>query len=165
RCGFVWKEPEPGDLRQFVDRALEDRMELFRAIPYFQDLDEHTIRNLSAKVRPEFYEAERLLQQENQAVEELGFIMEGMVETYRHNASGWVGTVRVDGPGAYVGMEAVSREAPAMHSVESLGDVFALQVSPQDLRTLIMQHPGLSLGLLRTVTDKVNQAERLFVAV
>jgi fengycin family lipopeptide synthetase D len=165
RCGFVWKEPEPGDLHQFVDRTLEDRIRLLQGIAYFQDLDVRALRNLSARIRPEFYEAERLLQQENQAVEELGFIITGMVETYRHSASGWIGTVRVDGPGACLGMEAVSRNAPAMHSVESLGDVFSFQVSPQDLRTLIMQHPGLSLGLLQTVTDKVNQAERLFVAV
>ncbi len=165
RCGFVWKEPEPGDLHQFVDRALKDRMELFRTIPSFQDLDEPIVRDLAALARPGFFEAERLLLQEKQAVEEISFIMEGMVETYRHSASGWIGTVRVGGPGACLGEEAISREALAMHSVESLGDVFALHISPPDLRSLIMKHPGLGLGLLRTVTDKVNQAERLFVAV
>ena len=164
RLGFTWKEPSALDLKRFVTRALQDRVDMLRDTAGFRHLAEEGLLDLAANLRPESFAAERTLQQENRPVDGIRFVLDGMVETYRHSASGWIGTVRVGGPGSCVGEEAVPEDSQAINSVESLGDVFALQIPPVELRKQIRKHPDLGMALLKNATVKVNQAERLFVA-
>lgn len=165
RCGFSWKKPEPADLRRFVAQALQDRVLRIRAIPGFENLDDATLSDLAACVRPEYFAGDHLLQQESRPVDGIRFVMEGMVETYRQSAVGWIGTVRVGGPGSCLGEEAVPGDRDAINSVEALDGVFAFQVEPRSMRELIMKHPQLGLSLLKVVSVKADQAERLFVAM
>jgi thioester reductase-like protein len=165
RCGFAWKKPEPTDLRRFVVRALQDRTRKIRSIPGFENLGDDILHDLAARVQPEYYEADRLLQQEKRPVNGIRFVMDGMVETFRHSTFGWIGTVRVGGPGSCLGEEAVPEDRDATHSVEAIDGVFAFQVTPDNMRDLVMKHPQLGLSLLTVASRKADQAERLFVAV
>ena len=165
RCGFVWKKPQPEDLRLFVNHALQDRTEKLGSIPGFSKLDEKALTDIAARIRPEYFAEGTLLQQENNAVDGVRVVLEGMVETYRHNINGWVGTVRVGGPGSCTGEEAVLEDANAINSVESLDDSYAYQLTLEDVRSLTMRHPQLGLVLLKLANMKTDQAERLFVAV
>lgn len=165
RCGFSWKQPEPDDLRMFVRHALADRVERLKSIPGFSTLDEEALVDIAARVGPEYFGETVLLQQEKTPVDGVRFVMEGMVETYRHNATGWVGTVRVGGPGACLGEEAVLEDCAAINSVESHDETFAFQFTLEDVRELTARHPRLGLVLLGLANKKADQAERLFVAV
>ncbi len=168
RAGFAWKVPEPEDLRRFVLHALEDRVEPLQSVPGFAALDKETLLALAARLRPEYFPDDRLLQTEKQPVDGVRFVMDGMVETYRHNYNGWVGTVRVGGPGSVTGEEAIpggDEQMAAYNSVEALEDVFAFQADPADMRRLIMAHPALGLAMLRLAAVRANQAETLFVAL
>ncbi|HIQ38322.1 MAG TPA: amino acid adenylation domain-containing protein [Desulfocapsa sulfexigens] len=165
RCGFVWKNPQPQDLQQFISHALQDRAQKLATIPGFTSLDTTTLTAISARIKPEYYSEGSLLQQEKTEVDGVRILMEGMVETYRHNINGWIGTVRVGGPGACTGEEAVPEDAEAINSVEALDDSYGFQLSLEDVRSLTMQHPKLGLALLQLANIKTDQAERLFVAV
>ncbi len=165
RCGFVWKRPQPEDLRLFVVHALRDRMENISAIPGFSSLNTQALTDIAARIKPEYYAEGVLLQREKSPVDGVRVLMEGMVETYRHNINGWVGTVRVGGPGSCTGEEAVLEDSDAINSVESLDDSYGFQLSLADVRALTMRHPQLGLVLLKLANMKTDQAERLFVAV
>jgi len=165
RCGFVWKQPQPADLRLFVKHALRDRTERLAAIPGFSSLNNDTLTAIAGRVKPEYYPEGALLQREKSTVDGVRVVMEGMVETYRHNINGWVGTVRVGGPGSCTGEEAVLEDGLAINSVESLDDSYGFQLSLEDVRRLTMHHPRLGLALLKLANMKTDQAERLFVAV
>jgi fengycin family lipopeptide synthetase D len=165
RCGFVWKTPGPDDLRGFVRHALQDRVRLLGRIPGFSTLNNEALTDIAARITPEYVPEAGLLQEENRPVDGVRFIMEGMAETYRHNASGWVGTVRVGGPGSCIGEEGVLEDSVAANSVESLDDSFVFRLSLNDVRTLTERHPRLGLSLLHLANLKTDQAERLFVAV
>jgi len=165
RCGFVWKKPQPKDLRLFVQRALQDRRQRLAAIPGFSSLSDEALTDIAARVKPEYYPEGALLQREKTPVDGVRVVMEGMVETYRHNINGWVGTVRVGGPGSCTGEEAVLDDADAINSVESLDESYGFQLALDDVRELTMRHPRLGLALLKLANMKTDQAERLFVAV
>jgi thioester reductase-like protein len=165
RCGFVWKKPKPEDLRLFVEHALQDRTQKLADMPGFSNLAPDTLTAIAARIKPEYYSDGALLQQEKTPVDGVRILMEGMVETYRHNINGWVGTVRVGGPGSCTGEEAVLEDADAINSVEALDDSYGFQLSLEDIRKLTMQHPMLGLVLLQLANIKTNQAERLFIAV
>jgi hypothetical protein len=165
RCGFVWKKPEPADLRLFVEHALQDRAGKLAAIPGFSSLSAQSLTDIAARVKPEYYPEGALLQREKTPVDGVRVVIEGMVETYRHNINGWVGTVRVGGPGSCTGEEAVLEDADAINSVESLDESFGYQLALDDVRELTMRHPRLGLALLKLANMKTDQAERLFVAV
>lgn len=165
RCGFVWKKPEPADLRPLVERALQDRSEKLSTVPGFELLDGKELTGIAARIKPEHFAEAELLQREKTPVDGVRIVMDGLVETYRHNTSGWVGTVRVGGPGSCMGEEAALENADAIHSVESLGDTFAFHISLEDIRALTDRHPRLGLVLLKLATIKADQVERLFVTV
>jgi hypothetical protein len=58
-----------------------------------------TIKKLDLLGGDEYFKQDHLLQQEKQPVGGSRLVM-GMVETYRHSASGWIGTIREGGPGS-----------------------------------------------------------------
>ncbi|WP_458778508.1 amino acid adenylation domain-containing protein [Desulforhopalus sp. 52FAK] len=165
RCGFTWKKPQPEDLRLFVNHALQDRTEKLSSIPGFASLSDKALLDIASRIRPEYFAEGTLLQQEKNPVDGIRVVLEGMVETYRHNINGWVGTVRVGGPGSCMGEEAVLQDGNAINSVESLDDSYAYQLTLEDVRSLTMRHPQLGLALLQLANMKTDQAERLFVAV
>lgn len=90
--------------------------------------------------------------------------MDGLIETYRRNVNGWIGTVRVSGGGACIGEEAVGNNGEAINSVEAMDDTFVLHLELGDINKLIMKHPQLAIALLKISSTKTDQAERLFVA-
>lgn len=165
RCGFMWKKPQPSDLRLFVQHALRDRAGKLASIPGFSFFSDDALVGIAARIKPEHFGQNALLQQEKTPVDGVRFVIDGMVETYRHNMNGWVGTIRVGGPGGCMGEEAVLEDAEAMNSVESMDDTFVFQLGLEDIRELNTQYPQLGLALLKLSSMKTEQAERLFVAV
>lgn len=165
RCGFTWKTPDPSDLKLFVEHALQDRVKHLSGIPGFSLLSKEALTDIAARIKPKYFKEEALLQQEERPVGGIHFIIDGIVETYRHNVNGWVGTIRVGGPGSCIGEEAALEDAPAINSVESLYGTFAFQLTLEDIRELTMTYPQLGLVLLKLANMKTDQAERLFVAV
>jgi len=165
RCGFTWKVPESSDLRLFVNHALRDRVQNLKNIPGFELIEDGALTDIAARIKPEYFSSDTLLQQESKTVKGLRFVIDGMVETYRHNANGWIGTVRVAGPGACVGEEAVTNSGAAINSVEAIDDTFAFHFELEDMHQLMVKHPQLALALLKISSNKIDQTERLFVAV
>lgn len=165
RCGFKWKEPDPGDLVKFLDHALLDRAGMIEKIPQFKGLDHEVIMDISARVRPEYFKGDHLLQREKQPIDGIRFVMDGMVETYRRSSSGWIGTVRVGGLGSCLGEEGIPDDGNAINSVEAIDNVFVFELKLEDIRELMAKYPPLGLAVLKISNTKLNQAERLFVTI
>ena len=165
RCGFIWKHPVPEDLALFVKKALEDRVEALGTLPGFQLLKREALEAMAARVQPAHYPEAELIQQENRPLDRMSLVMDGMVETYRHSAQGWIGTVRVDGVGACFGEGSVLDGDKADNSVEALDPAHIYHFSMEDMRRLIMNHPQLGMVLLKLSGQKKNRAESLFVAM
>ena len=90
---------------------------------------------------------------------------EGMVEVFRQNANGWLGTVRIDPPGSCFGEGNILDSGKTSNSVEALEPTHAFHFSMEDATRLVMDHPLLGLLLLKLESNKRDQAERLFVAL
>jgi len=167
RLGFTWKTPDASDLILFVRKALSDRIKRLKDLPCFTGFDDDRLLALAGKMFPEYFDSEDHLQTEGLEIKDLHFVMEGIVETYRHNRNGWIGTVRVGGKGACTGEEALGLNAKtqAGNTVEAVDPVFALNISAQDMKKIIFKDPEFAFALMGIIASKADQAERLFVAV
>ena len=165
RCGFSWKKPGPEDLARFVDKALEDRIEAMKLFPDLSALDAGTLQDVAARALPAHYSVGALIQQEHKPLEQISLIMDGMVEVFRENPNGWIGTVRIDPPGSCFGEGNIIDSGRTCNSVEALEPTHVFHFSMEDSRRLILAHPMLALVLLKLESNKRDQAERLFVAM
>jgi len=167
RLGFTWKTPGASDLILFVRKALSDRIKLLKDLPYFAGFDDDRLLMLAGKMLPEHFGSEDHLQTEGLEIKDLHFVMEGIVETYRHNRNGWIGTVRVGGRGACTGEEVLGLNAKtqAGSTVEAVDPVFAFNISAQDMKKIVFKDPEFAFALMGIIASKADQAERLFVAV
>ncbi|WP_320007192.1 non-ribosomal peptide synthetase [Maridesulfovibrio sp.] len=164
RCGFVWKEPRPQDLAQFVKKALEDRIADLRKTT-FSILSLDALEAVASRIKPAYYPEGGLIQQENSELDQVSLIMDGMVEVYRHSALGWVGTLRVDSSGACFGEGGVLDGGKSGNSVEAIDPSFVFHFSIEDIRKLVMDYPQLGLVLLKLSSLKRERAERLFISM
>ncbi len=165
RCGFSWKTPGPEDLTRFVSKALEDRVEALKIFPNLGALDKETLLGIAARALPSHYPVGTMIQQEHKPLEQISLIMDGMVEVFRENPSGWIGTVRIDPPGSCFGEGNILDSGRTSNSVEALEPTHVFHFSMEDSRRLVMAHPMLALVLLQLESSKREQAERLFVAM
>jgi fengycin family lipopeptide synthetase D len=167
RLGFTWKTPDASDLILFVRKALSDRIRRLKDLPCFAGFDDDRLLALAGKVLPGHFDSEDHLQTEGREIKDLHFVMDGIVETYRHNRNGWIGTVRVSGKGACTGEEVLglNTKTQAGSTVEAVDPVFAYTVPAQDMKKIVFNDPEFAFALLGIIAAKADQAERLFVAV
>lgn len=167
KLGFEWKMPVGTDLLQFVRHALSDRIRLLKELPYFAEFDEDRLYSVAAKMVPKYFGSEDRLQTEGLEIKDLNFVMEGIVETYRHNRNGWIGTVRVGAKGACTGEEVlgIGRMKSAGSTVEAVDPVFAFNILAEDMKQIILREPEFAFALMGIISAKAEQAEKLFVAV
>jgi CRP-like cAMP-binding protein len=116
---------------------------------------------------PKYFGSEDRLQTEGLEIKDLNFVMEGIVETYRHNRNGWIGTLRVGAKGACTGEEVlgIGRMKSAGSTVEAVDPVFAFNILAEDMKQIILREPEFAFVLMGIISAKAEQAEKLFVAV
>lgn len=164
KCGFAWKNPSAKDLTLFVKKSLQDRISLLKNVSAFAGLDSEILLKLARKVIPEHYESEELIQKEGRAIENIRFIIDGMVETYRRNITGWIGTIHLDTDGACLGEECLIEKRNATNSVEAIDDTFSFACQVEDLRNIIKTEPELALAMIDILSARAERAERLYVS-
>lgn len=165
RCGFAWKTPDSPMLGKIVNHALGDRIQQLKKTKPFARVSESSLLDLARRVEPSCYGREDMLQHEADRVRRMQVIVKGMTETYRSSGAGWIGVVRVSGPGECLGEEGLTQKGVALHSVEALSEVFTLSVETEELRKLVKKKPELGMALLEISCAKTDQAEKLFVLV
>jgi CRP-like cAMP-binding protein len=107
------------------------------------------------------FRAGEALMHEGERGREVMILLEGRVKVAFTTAEGREVVLGFCGPGDLLGELSVLDEAARSSSVLALEPVAALVLSAADFRALVTARPGLALELLRLVTRRFRNADRL----
>lgn len=163
RLGFVWPQPEAGQMRPMVLAALRQRREFLQQMPALALLEPTEIDGLALRGRPVWLDAEMEVIQEGEENTRIYALMDGYLEVSRRSREGWVGSIRLLRPGELVGKEALLHQLPSPVNIETLDGARLLAFDAEELRRFLAGSPRLALGLAKTLSHWVNQLEMLYV--
>ena len=164
--GFRWPEPEPAAMRRMVLAALAERRRFLAHVPAFSLLDEDEVDALAIASRAEWLGPDAFAAREGEDTGQVYALVSGALEVSKTSRDGWVGTVRVLGPGEVVGKDALLHELPSPVSVQSIfGGAHVLAFDAASLRTTLRESPRLALGFAKHLSHAINKLDSLFVSM
>ncbi len=131
-----------------------------RRVPIFARLSPSQQDAVGAFARPVTLAAGQLLHRAGEPVSQLFVVHTGAVKLVHTAASGRTQIVRVAGPGEAVGEQSFLTGQRPEHHVEAAEDTRLCVFDHADLAQLVATYPGISVGMLRTLSERLVDAER-----
>lgn len=131
-----------------------------RRVPIFARLTPEQQDAVGAFARPVTLGAGELLHRAGEPVSQLFVVHTGSVKLVHTAPSGRTQLVRVAGPGEAVGEEAFLTGTRPEHGVEAAEETRLCVFNHADLAKLVATYPGISVGMLRTLSERLTDAER-----
>jgi amino acid adenylation domain-containing protein/thioester reductase-like protein len=164
RAGFSWPKPESQTIRRMVLAALSGRSQFLSQMSVFSYLDQPEIEALALAARPVWQPVEADVSREGEEEQRIYAVVDGNLEASRLSRDGWVGTIRLLGPGELIGKDLLLHDLPSPVTIQSIFDgVVLLEFNPDDLKKLLQDSPYFALGLAKSLSHSVNRLESLFV--
>jgi len=131
-----------------------------RRVPIFARLSPEQQDAVGSFARPVTLSAGEVLHRAGEAVGQLFVVHTGSVKVVHIAPSGRTQLVRVAGPGEAVGEQAFLTGERPQHHVEAAEETRLCVFSHADLARLVATYPGISVGMLRTLSERLTDAER-----
>ncbi|MFZ2956742.1 MAG: amino acid adenylation domain-containing protein [Candidatus Ozemobacteraceae bacterium] len=164
KLGFEWKKPDAAIMRKMVLETLRERLNFFEtSVQMFSLLNPTEIERLVLDARPVWVRSEETVIEELQDVRNVFVLVSGHLEVRRRSAEGWLGTVRLLGPGDFVGKDALIDHLPSPVNVEGIEDCLLFAFDTEKMLKLLWDSPRFSLGVAKMLSRQVNALEKLFV--
>ncbi|PWE31246.1 Crp/Fnr family transcriptional regulator [Maritimibacter sp. 55A14] len=128
--------------------------DIVRKVPYFDNLDDTALVNLTRRVRARSYSPGEAILIEGLACEGLSFVISGHVRVYRSTPDGREQVLRVVGPGRTFNDAAALDEGLSAESAMALGPVTVGLIPSATLRVLFRQHPEVPLAATRLMATR-----------
>ena len=166
KLGFEWKKPDAVTMLKMVLESLHERMNFFeKSVQMFSMLNHAEIERLALEARPAWVGPEGTVVDELQDLRRVFILVSGHLEVTRRSLDGWLGTVRVLGPGDFVGKDALIHSLPSPVNVEGIEDSLMVAFDIEKMQKLLSDSPRFTLGLAKTLSRQVNILEKLFVNI
>lgn len=131
-----------------------------RRVPIFARLSPEQQDAVGSFARPVTLEPGEVLHRAGEAVSQLFVVHTGAVKLVHTAPSGRTQLVRVAGPGEAVGEQAFLTGERPEHHVEAAEQTRLCVFDHADLAQLVATYPGISVGMLRTLSERLTDAER-----
>ncbi len=129
-------------------------------VPLFARLDHDAQQTVGAFAHPVHVRRGQLLHGAGSDLAQLFVVHTGRLKVVRVTAGGLERLIRVAGPGDVVGEHAFLTGERQDTYVEALQDTSVCTFQHKDLSRLMASHPGIGLQLLRTLSNRLDTAER-----
>lgn len=132
-----------------------------RLVPIFNHLDNETMDRVGAMAHTKTVKKGELLYRENEADDTLYIVNKGRVKIYRLSEGGKEQLVRILNPGDFTGEWTVFN-ATGRHEeyAEALKDTTMCILRNEDVRTLLLEYPAVSLEFLTAMSQRLAKSER-----
>jgi thioredoxin reductase (NADPH) len=140
--------------------ASPEHIELLRLSPIFTGLADRDLELLAELAHPVDVPCDQVIIEEGQQGDSLYLVLDGQLEVYTERDGRHVRLALLT-RGQIVGEMAVLQEAPRMASVKALCDTRLLMISQAAFIRMLMKNAGALREVLRTVTTRVKETERV----
>lgn len=131
-----------------------------RRVPIFARLSPDQQDAVGAFARPVILAPGEVLHRAHEPVGQLFVVHTGSVKLVHTAPSGRTQLVRVAGPGEAVGEQAFLTGERPEHHVEAAEQTRLCVFDHSDLAQLVATYPGISVGMLRALSERLTDAER-----
>ena len=128
-----------------------------RAAPLFAGLTDTQFSLLASRLVERSFDAGEMIFQEGQPCAGLFIIQSGSVRIFKNSSTGREQVLSIEGAGASIAELPVFDGGAYPASSQALAKSSLLFLSKQDFRALCMQHPEVSLQVLRKVGARLRQ--------
>lgn len=131
-----------------------------RRVPIFSRLTVEQQDAVGSFARPVTLATGDLLHRAGESIGQLFVVHTGAVKLVHTTARGRLHLVRVAGPGEAVGEHEFLTGERSRHFVEAAETTRLCVFDHADLAQLVSTYPGISVGMLRSLSERVSDAER-----
>jgi amino acid adenylation domain-containing protein/thioester reductase-like protein len=165
RLGFQWPEVDETRMVELISMALRERQDFLAGLELLKAVSPAIHRDLAFMAKDVVVAEGADLMWEGDAALDLYLIVSGHAEVQKTSRAGWLGTIRVLGPGDLAGIESLfSRRANV--TVEAImGDLRVLAFNAQRLLQILHAVPELSFNLLASVSSRAEKLEGMIANI
>ena len=133
------------------------RAAALKKVPLFADLSDKELGYLADRAVPHRYEAGELIFSEGEPCEGLYVVQSGAIKVFMTSASGREQVLTIEGEGGSVAELPVFDGGDYPASAASLNEATLLFVSKRDFQALCLEHPQVSLKVLKVVGSRLRK--------
>lgn len=137
---------------------LAERLELFRSLPMFKDLDHKLLHYLAEESQRRLFEAEDVICYQGDPGSTCHIVVQGRVRIFVMGDDGRELWVRILGPGEIVGEMAIFENLPRSASVEALERTLTLEMHREVLFECLQRSTTLALSLLQAMSARLRSS-------
>jgi len=135
-----------------------DSVTLLRQVYLFQHLDDTALNAVAAQSREVAFKKNAIVMTEGDVGESMYVIKSGSVKVFVSDTDGKELILYHQDTGSVVGDIALLDDAPRSASVTAMESTTALMISKQRFLDLLREHPDLSIGVIRSLTQRLREA-------
>ena len=137
---------------------MTNAIEILRPVELFQHLNDDQLSLLAEHSREVNFKKNAILMTEGDRGESMYVITSGQVKVFVSDDDGKELVLYQQGAGAVIGDIALLDDEPRSASVSTLEKTTALMVAKSGFKQCISQSPEMSLGIIRSLTQRLRQA-------
>ena len=138
--------------------------QLIHAIPIFAELPSSEIEQLAQNLRPRVVSEGTVLIKEDESGEDLFIILDGEVEIIKALGTGDERLLAIREASTFLGeMSFFSEDGRHTASVRAKTALQVLEMSRGDFDNLLNRHPPMAYGLVRTLSQRLDESEDLTI--
>ena len=149
---------------EWVDPAvcsLEYRLKLIGRLPFFRPLSEQAILEVNRLFEDRETTAGQAIYFEGDPAARFYLVSNGKIKLLRHTMSGREVLLDILQAGEYFGSMASSSEKSYSETAIAQTAGCVLQISTQDFKTILNQHPAVTLQVLEAVSKRLEESQEI----
>lgn len=135
-----------------------DAITLLKQVYLFKHLDDTVLNAIATQARDVSFKKNAIVMTEGDVGESMYIIRSGSVKVFVSDTDGKELILYHQDTGSVVGDIALLDDAPRSASVTAMEATTALMISKQRFLDLLREHPDLSIGVIRSLTQRLREA-------
>lgn len=129
-------------------------------VPIFNHLEAEQLAEIVEITHSVTYKKREILYQAGEQSDSLYIVHKGKVKNYRLTDSGKEQLVRILTPGDFTGEYALFNDSIHESYAEAMLDTSICMIKRSDLQTLLIKYPSISMNILKTFSNRLEESER-----
>lgn len=129
-------------------------------VPIFNHLEAEQLAEIVEITHSVSYKKREILYQAGEQSDSLYIVHKGKVKNYRLTDSGKEQLVRILTPGDFTGEYALFNDSIHESYAEAMSDTSICMIKRSDLQTLLIKYPSISMNILKTFSNRLEESER-----
>ncbi len=132
-------------------------IEFLKSIPYFSGLNPAELDSIKRLVFERTVERGEMIVLEGEPAEALFFVASGVVKTFKTSAEGKEQILSLVRPGESFNDVPIFDGGPTPTGAQAMGSVVLYGIREDDLRSVLRDHPQLTLNVIKVLAERVRQ--------